>query len=82
MRALETGRWIVRAASTGISGIVAPDGRYTVASRLDVPAIVAGTIGPPVDTVYDELGGSGVAIVLAVAYFAIVGRAWLRNRRA
>jgi hypothetical protein len=32
--------------------------------------------------VYDELGGSGVAIVLAVTYLAIVGRTWLRIRRA
>ncbi len=81
MRALETGRWIVRAASTGISGIIAPDGRYTIVTHLDVPAIVAGTIGTPVDTVYDELGGSGVAIVLAVTYLAIVGRTWLRATR-
>ncbi len=81
MRALETGRWIVRAASTGISGIISPDGRYTIATHLDVPAIVAGSIGTPVDTVYDELGGAGVAIILAVAYLAIVGRAWLRIRR-
>ncbi len=81
MRAIETGRWIVRAASTGISGIISPDGRYTIATHLDVPAIVAGSIGDPVDTVYDELGGSGVAIILAVAYLAIVGSAWLRIRR-
>ena len=33
MRAIETGRWIVRAASTGISGIVAPDGRYVASSH-------------------------------------------------
>ena len=82
MRAIETGRWIVRAASTGISGIVAPDGRYTIDTRLDVPAIVTGSIGAPVDTVYDELGGSGVAIVLALTYLAIVGWTWRRNRRA
>jgi apolipoprotein N-acyltransferase len=81
MRALETGRWIVRAASTGISGIIAPDGRYTVATRLGVPAIVTGSIGAPVATAYDELGGSGVAIVLAVTYLAIVGRTWIRMRR-
>jgi len=82
MRAIETGRWIVRAASTGISGIVAPDGRYTIDTHLDVAAIVTGSIGAPVDTVYDELGGSGVAIVLALTYLAIVGWTWRRNRRA
>lgn len=65
MRAIETGRWIVRAASTGISGIVSPRGRYTRASALDETAIVAGTIGRPVETVYDRIGGNLVALALA-----------------
>ncbi|MDQ6944358.1 MAG: apolipoprotein N-acyltransferase, partial [Candidatus Eremiobacteraeota bacterium] len=29
LRAVETGRWVLRAAATGISGIVAPDGTWT-----------------------------------------------------
>jgi apolipoprotein N-acyltransferase len=79
MRALETGRWIVRAASTGISGIIAPNGRYTEASGLDEEAVVEGTIGMPVDTLYDTIGGTGVAIFLAALYAVVLG--WGRWRR-
>ena len=38
MRAIETGRWIVRAAATGVSGIIAPDGRYLRAKDSAKPA--------------------------------------------
>jgi apolipoprotein N-acyltransferase len=61
MRALETGRWILRAAATGISGIIAPNGRFTQSSPLGVAAAVSGTIGPPVDTLYDLLGSYAIA---------------------
>lgn len=80
MRALETGRWIVRAASTGISGIVAPDGRFTRASGLDERAVVTGEIGPGVDTLYDSIGGNAVAGAAALVYAAAV--AWGRRRKA
>ncbi|MBD5635050.1 MAG: apolipoprotein N-acyltransferase, partial [Candidatus Eremiobacteraeota bacterium] len=80
MRAIETGRWIVRAASTGISGIIAPDGRCIERSGLDEAAVVAGPIGLPVDTVYDAVGGSAVAATFALAYLVIV--LWSRTRRA
>ena len=72
MRAIETGRWIVRAASTGISGIISPDGRYARASTLGTQAIVAGTIGAPVDTVYAAVGPGAIAFALGAVYLAIV----------
>ena len=72
MRALETGRWIVRAASTGISGIIAPNGRYTVASRLEEEAVVTGMLGKPVATVYDAIGGTALAAAFAILYAGIV----------
>ncbi|MFY9779079.1 MAG: apolipoprotein N-acyltransferase, partial [Candidatus Baltobacteraceae bacterium] len=80
MRAIETGRWVVRAASTGISGIIAPDGRYTARSQLDEQTVVAGSIGAPVPTLYDELGPGAIALGLALLYAAPV--AWRRLRRA
>jgi apolipoprotein N-acyltransferase len=79
MRALETGRWIVRAASTGISGIIAPNGRYVRSSKLNEQAVVTGLIGPPVDTVYDTIGGTPVAVALVLIYAGVV--AWGRGRR-
>lgn len=72
MRAIETGRWILRAASTGVSGIVSPDGRYTAHSRIGERTTVTGAIGPPVQTVYDSVGPSAVAAALALIYASVV----------
>jgi apolipoprotein N-acyltransferase len=80
LRAIETGRWIVRAASTGISGVIAPDGRYTARSRLDEQSIAHATIGEPVQTLYDSLGTGAVALGLALLYAAPL--TWQRLRRA
>ena len=81
MRALETGRWIVRAASTGISGIIAPDGRFTHASRLDETAIVTGDVGPPAPTLFARIGPEPIAALFALLYAAIVAAAWPRGAR-
>ncbi len=42
MRAIENGRFLVRAANTGISGIVDPYGRTVAASGLFEPAVIVG----------------------------------------
>jgi len=72
MRAIETGRWIVRAASTGISGIIAPDGRYVRASPLDKRAVVTGMIGVPVRTAYAQFGAATFALLFAFLYVAVL----------
>jgi len=79
MRAIETGRWIVRAAATGISGIIAPDGRYRVASKLEVATTVVGEIGAPVSTAYDMIGPLPVALAALALYGGIF--AWPARRR-
>jgi apolipoprotein N-acyltransferase len=71
LRALETGRWIVRAASTGVSGIIAPDGRYTHASALGTATVVTGEIGSPVATPYVAIGGGAFALGFAAIYLAV-----------
>jgi apolipoprotein N-acyltransferase len=68
MRALETGSWIVRAAATGISGIIAPDGRYTQSSELNHIAVVQGVIGPPARTLYASIGAIPVGVALILLY--------------
>jgi apolipoprotein N-acyltransferase len=42
MRAIENGRFLVRAANTGISGIVDPYGHVTARTELYEPAVVVG----------------------------------------
>ncbi len=42
MRAIENGRYLVRAANTGISGIVDPYGRVLMQTRIYEPAVVIG----------------------------------------
>jgi apolipoprotein N-acyltransferase len=42
MRAIENGRFLVRAANTGISGIVDPYGHVIARTRLYEPAVVVG----------------------------------------
>jgi apolipoprotein N-acyltransferase len=45
-RAVETGRYLVRAANTGISAIVDPHGRIVARSRLDERAVVSAAVEP------------------------------------
>ena len=42
MRAIENGRYLVRAANTGISGIVDPYGRVLAQTDIFEPAVVVG----------------------------------------
>ncbi len=81
MRARESGRWIVRAASTGISGIVAPDGRFTRASALGVATFVGGAVGTPVATPFARVGAERLTVLYAIAYVAIVAFGRTARRR-
>jgi apolipoprotein N-acyltransferase len=78
MRALETGSWVLRAAATGISGIVAPNGRYVQRAELDHVAIVAGSIGPPARTVYAALGALPFGIAFVLLYAGLIARGRVR----
>ena len=72
MRAIENGRYLVRAANTGISGIVDPYGRVIVESRLFEPAVVAGTVYYRTErTLYTRIGDV-FAYVAALATVALL----------
>ena len=72
MRAIENGRYLVRAANTGISGIVDPYGRVTVESRLFEPAVVTGTVYYRTErTLYTRIGDV-FAYVSAVATLVLL----------
>jgi apolipoprotein N-acyltransferase len=81
LRAVETGRWVLRGAATGISGIVAPDGRWTQRTGLGVAAVVIGDVGPPAPGPYAALGPAPVGVGMAL--LVVVPFAWplLRRRR-
>ncbi len=72
MRALETGAWILRAGATGISGIIAPTGRYVVETPLDEQGVAAGFIGPPAKTLYDAIGSAPISCALAALYAVLI----------
>ena len=46
MRAVETGRYVLRAANTGVSAIIAPDGRLTASRPWWTQGLVQGTYRP------------------------------------
>ncbi len=79
LRAVETGRWVLRAAATGISGIVAPDGTWTQRTALGGAATVVGDVGAPAPGPYARLGPAPVGIAMA---FIVVVPFLARRRRA
>jgi apolipoprotein N-acyltransferase len=74
MRALETGAWIVRAGASGISGIIAPNGRYVVKTKLNEVTIAHGFIGPRVGTMFSGIGSTPIVLALMLLYAALVAR--------
>ena len=72
MRAIENGRYLIRAANTGISGVVDPYGRVLVESRLFEPAVVTGTVYYRTErTLYTRIGDA-FAYVAALATVALL----------
>ena len=86
-RAVENRAYLIRAANTGISAIVAPDGRVVRASELFTPAVVSGVVtaraGVSVYTRYGDLfAWATVAAALATGLATVrsVGLAsWSRR---
>ena len=72
LRAIESGAYVVRAAATGISGIIAPDGTWQRRSRMEEQTVVTGKVGPRVETVFARVGPTTVALALAVLYGLIL----------
>lgn len=68
MRAIEFGTWVMQAASTGISGIVTPDGRWVEATQLDKAAFALANVGPSPGSVFAHLGPNIIAFFLALLY--------------
>jgi apolipoprotein N-acyltransferase len=83
IRAIESGRWVLRAAATGISGIIAPSGHWTQRSNLDEQIAINGFVGPPVQTLFATLGPWNVAYMLFGFYVLalVIGWRWSSGSR-
>ena len=80
LRAVEQGRYLVRAANTGISGIVDPYGRVVASSRIFEETVLTGTV-----RFLDGLtfyGRTGDAFAWACVLATFAGLASVRRRRA
>jgi len=81
MRAIEEGRYLVRAANTGISGIIDPYGRILIRTNLfETVAVVGEARFVQAKTVYATIGDlaaqlSAAVVVVALA-FALSKRHW------
>jgi apolipoprotein N-acyltransferase len=82
LRAVETGRWVLRAAATGVSGIVAPDGTWTQRTALGGEALVAGDVGAPAPGMFARIGPLPVGIVMALIVVLALGVPAFARRRA
>ena len=79
MRAVEQGRYLIRAANTGVTGIVDPYGRIVARSEIFVPALVTGEVRLLSErTVYGKIGYWFE--YFSVAATALVALAAVRSR--
>jgi len=72
MRAIESGAYVVRAAATGISGIIAPDGTWQSRLPLETQGNVSGSVGPRVGSFFARIGPARVWYGLLVLYLVLV----------
>jgi apolipoprotein N-acyltransferase len=72
MRAIESGAYVVRAAATGISGIIAPDGTWRARLPLEVQGNVSGYVGPAVGSFFAHIGPTRIWFALIALYAVLV----------
>jgi apolipoprotein N-acyltransferase len=81
LRAMETGRWFLRAANTGISALISPDGEVVSRTRQFEQAVLRGEVEPRRGvTPYQGWGNVPVWIGSALLLLAVV--LWQRKRGA
>ncbi len=73
MRALETGRYLLRVTNTGVTAIVAPDGTIVKQAPLFQKTVLKGNILPMGGmTFYARLGDKVIIVVLALGLLLLV----------
>jgi apolipoprotein N-acyltransferase len=82
MRAIEQGRYLARAANTGISGIIDPYGREVVRSSLFETTVITGEVRfLPARTVYATIGDVVPQLAVLVTLLGIAASFWRRPDR-
>jgi apolipoprotein N-acyltransferase len=80
MRAVEEGRYLVRSANTGISGIVDPYGRVLQESRLFTPAILLGDVRFLTgSTLYSRIGDLLAYVSVLLTVLALLLTRWIQS---
>ncbi|HSL58283.1 MAG TPA: apolipoprotein N-acyltransferase, partial [Acidimicrobiales bacterium] len=78
LRALETGRWVLQAAPTGLSAIVTPEGEVVARSAVSEARVLQATIEQRTGQTWATRLGDRPALVVALA---LVGAGWALDRR-
>lgn len=82
MRALETGRYLVRATNTGLSGFVAPNGQLVKQAPLFKTNTLTETIIPIGGlTPYAQLGEAMIILVLMLMFIGLLIITWVYSQR-
>jgi apolipoprotein N-acyltransferase len=82
LRAVETGRYLVRSMKTGVSAIISPTGRYVDRSPSSEPHVVVGNVYSSERRTAFVRWGNWVTPLAAIIVAGFVGWEWLRARRA
>ena len=79
MRAIETGRYLLRATNTGVTAIVEPNGTVRERAQSFEYSLLLGTFEPMIgNTPYIKFGNYLIVVVLILNLF--LGYFWDRNR--
>jgi apolipoprotein N-acyltransferase len=72
LRAIESGAYVVRAAATGISGIINPDGSWQARSKMEERIVIYGKVGKRVDTVFSHVGPTAIGLAALLLYALLI----------
>ncbi len=83
MRAIETGRWVLQAAPTGFSAVIAPDGEVLQRTGVSERRILYDTIelreGETLYVRYGDLPALALAVLSLAAGWLVERKRWLRT---
>lgn len=79
LRAIEAGAYVVRAAATGVSGVIAPDGTWQSRIPLETQTVAFGNVDKPVGSLFSHVGPTRVWIGMILLYLLLLFMPWRRR---